>query len=108
MSVRPTLLLSLVLVVSTGFSCQKKEEKKPFWDPARVEIIIIEVTDVSGGMTWPVEVKEALEKLPNIHEARVLFPRREVRIVIDKDSYDEAQIRAALQKAGFGLGDRLN
>ena len=105
---RPTLLLSLVLVVSTGFACQKKKENKPFWDPARVEIVIIEVTDVSGGMNWPAEVKKALEKLPNIHEAQVLFPRRKVRLVIDKDSYEEPLIRATLQKAGFGLGNRLN
>jgi len=104
---RPTLtLLLLFLVVASCFSCQKKQEKKT-WDPDQVEMIIIEVTGDSGGMEWAREIKEALEKVPNTFEVKILFPKRHARMIIKKGSYNEAQIRSALQSAGFGMKERL-
>ena len=104
---RPTLTLFLMfLVVASCFSCQKKQEKKT-WDPDQVEMIIIEVTGDSGGMEWASEIKQALEKVPNTFEVKILFPKRHARMVIRKGSYSEAQIRSVLEASGFGFGKRL-
>ncbi|MDP6957907.1 MAG: hypothetical protein QF645_03745, partial [Planctomycetota bacterium] len=79
---RPTLTLFLMfLVVASCFSCQKKQEKKT-WDPDQVEMVIIEVTGDSGGMEWAGEIKEALEKVPNTFEVKILFPKRHARMII--------------------------
>ena len=106
---RPTLTLTLILmflVVASCFSCQKKQEKKT-WDPDQAELVIIEVTGDSGGVAWASEIKAALEKVPNTFEVKVLFPKRQARMIIKKGSYNEAQIRSALQVAGFGMKERL-
>ncbi len=104
---RPTLNLVIVILVSiTSFSCQRKNEKKT-WDPEQAEMVIVEVTGDSGGVNWASEMKVALEKVPNTYEVKVLFPKRQARLIIKKGSYSEAQIRSALKEAGFGMGKRL-
>ncbi len=102
-----TLLFLFALLSSAGFSCRKNSEEEFTFDPNKHEMVIIEINGNTKGMEWPSRIKGALEELDNVYKARVHMINKEVRLTIKKGSYNETKIRKALEKVGFGGGNRI-